>query len=177
MLRGFIPKSDCFMKAGRELSPIAVAHDGAVFAAPVKRENRKKRKSMKLEFLTSLLDTMMASIVKFSSKIQQKHQKELSEVQKLVQDDQDKLKRKLDKLRLTVADLEAKNTQKGDSKATLETEWTTLEQSKKSFQHQIDKFMHDKDQLEKNMLELRALKQAQDLAHKRSVQEFKQKQV
>lgn len=73
VLRSFIPRSDFFIKPvappantkqGVCQSPIvAAADDGSVYAAPIKRENRKKRKSMKLEFLTSLLDTMMAAIL------------------------------------------------------------------------------------------------------------------
>lgn len=66
MLREFIPKSDFFIKPDRDASPIAIGDDGSVYTAWKKPENRKKRKSQKLEFLTNLLDTMMASIYKFS---------------------------------------------------------------------------------------------------------------
>ena len=69
MLREFIPRADLFMKTEKKaLSPIGVAYDGSVYAAPARKENRKKRKSRKLEFLTSLLDSLMASIMEFSGK-------------------------------------------------------------------------------------------------------------
>ena len=70
-LRDFVPKSDFFIKTEKSaLSPIGVADDGSVYAAPTKKESRKKRKSRKLEFLTSLLDKMMTSITQYSNKVQ-----------------------------------------------------------------------------------------------------------
>lgn len=67
MLRNFIPMSDIFIKTEKNaLSSIGVAEDGSVYAAPSKKESRKKRKSRKLEFLTSLIDSMIASILEFS---------------------------------------------------------------------------------------------------------------
>ena len=71
MLREFVPKSDFFIKPERACSPIAIGDDGSVYASWKKPENRKMRKSQKLEFLTSLLDSMMASIYEYSGKIQQ----------------------------------------------------------------------------------------------------------
>lgn len=62
-LRQFIPKSDFFIKPDRAVSPIAIGDDGSVYTAWRKPENRKKRKSQKLEFLTNLLDKMMAAIL------------------------------------------------------------------------------------------------------------------
>ena len=69
MLREFIPNSDFFIKPERACSPIAIGDDGSVYASWKKPENRKMRKSQKLEFLTSLLDSMMASIYEYSGKI------------------------------------------------------------------------------------------------------------
>ena len=69
MLREFIPKSDFFIKPERASSPIAIGDDGSVYASWKRPENRKMRKSQKLEFLTTLLDSMMASIYEYTGKI------------------------------------------------------------------------------------------------------------
>ena len=83
-LREFIPKSDFFIKTERALSPIAIGDDGSVYTAWRKPENRKKRKSQKLEFLTTLLDTMMESILQFSAKVRDEHKKEVEKVRQEV---------------------------------------------------------------------------------------------
>ena len=168
MLRSFIPRSDFFIKPvappidnnkGAGQSPIvAVADDGSVYAAPIKRENRKKRKSMKLEFLTSLLDAMMAAIVQFSSKIHEKHRRELDEVQELVRSDQDRFKRKLERLRQTVASLEAKKSDESRGRESLEAEWSNLARRKNEMKEMLDKLMLEKDQHEKDMIEFKAQK-------------------
>ena len=91
MLRDFIPKADFFIKTEKSsLSPIGVADDGSVYAAPAKKESRKKRKSRKLEFLTSLVDTLMASIMEFSAKQRRQNQHELEKLQNLLKEEQDK---------------------------------------------------------------------------------------
>ena len=59
---------------------MAIADDGSVYAAWKKPENRKMRKSKKLEFLTTLLDTMMSAIYEFSAKVKDQYQFELERV-------------------------------------------------------------------------------------------------
>ena len=79
-LRDFIPRSDEFIKPAQVCNPVAIGEDGAVYAAWKKPENRKMRKSQKLEFLTALLNAMMSSILVFSDKMRNEHQAELQSV-------------------------------------------------------------------------------------------------
>ena len=76
-LRHFIPQSDNFIKPAQACSPVAIGDDGSVYAAWKRPENRKMRKSQKLEFLTSLLDAMMGSIQNFSEKMRNEHKAEV----------------------------------------------------------------------------------------------------
>ena len=75
-----MPQSDFFIKPERACSPIAIGDDGSVYTTWKKPENRKMRKSKKLEFLTTLLDTMMSTILEFSAKIRSEHQLEIQKV-------------------------------------------------------------------------------------------------
>ena len=85
-LRDFVPRSDFFIKPEMKAnSPaIAIGDDGSVYTAWKKPENRKKRKSQKLEFLTTLLDAMMASISEYAAKIKVDHEQEIQKVRDTV---------------------------------------------------------------------------------------------
>ena len=85
---------------------MAIADDGSVYAAWKKPENRKMRKSKKLEFLTTLLDTMMSAIYEFSAKIKNLYQFELEKVSVQHNEEQDRMKRKIKKLKSALAEVE-----------------------------------------------------------------------
>ena len=107
MLRDFIPKSDFFIKPKRHtISPISAAEDGSIYKPLSKNENKKKRKSRKLEFLTSLLDAMMVSILEFSAKMRTKYEAELAGAKNQLFKEQDKWKRKIDYLRQSIQEIE-----------------------------------------------------------------------
>ena len=59
----------------------------------------------------------------------------------------------------------------------MDHEWENLEKSKQTFKEQVDKFIHDRDRLEKDLLEFRTCKEASDKAAKETMDEFKRTQA
>lgn len=176
MLRDYVPKSDVFIKPERACSPMAIGDDGSVYASWKKPENRKMRKSQKLQFLTTLLDSMMASIYEYAGKMQEKHQIELEQVREHVSEENSRLQKKLEKLRQSVSDASA-GPPAPSHLTSIEHEWDNLEKTKQTFKEQLAKFCQDRDQLEKDIVEFRTCKEAQDRATKMTMDDFKTKQA
>ena len=89
-----------------------------------------------------------------------------------MQGEQSRLNKKLVKLTSSVSDIS------GQQKSTaLEHEWENLEKSKQALKEQVDKFMQDRERMEKDMLEFRSCKEAQEKATKETMDEFKLNQA
>ena len=126
MLRDFVPQSDFFIKPERACSPVAIGDDGSVYAQWKRPENRKMRKSKKLEFLTSVLDAMMASIYAFSKKLRDMHESELLQVRGQITIEQGRMQKKLEKLKFAVSEVSHKSTNQDCN------EWENLEWANKN---------------------------------------------
>ena len=90
-----------------------------------------------------------------------------------MQGEQSRLNKKLVKLTSSVSDISGQQ----QKSTALEHEWENLEKSKQALKEQVDKFMQDRERLEKDMLEFKSCKEAQEKATKETMDEFKLNQA
>ena len=90
-----------------------------------------------------------------------------------MQGEQSRLNKKLVKLTSSVSDISGQQ----QKSTALEHEWESLEKSKQALKEQVDKFMQDRERMEKDMLEFRSCKEAQEKATKGTMDEFKLNQA
>ena len=90
-----------------------------------------------------------------------------------MQGEQSRLNKKLVKLTSSVSDISGQQ----QKSTALEHEWENLEKSKQALKEQVDKFMQDRERMEKDMLEFKSCKEAQEKATKATMDEFKLNQA
>ena len=90
-----------------------------------------------------------------------------------MQGEQSRLNKKLVKLTSSVSDISGQQ----QKSTALEHEWENLEKSKQALKEQVDKFMQDRERIEKDMLEFKSCKEAQEKVTKGTMDEFKLNQA